>query len=239
MSVAPSNDLKERQEKILNKLNELEKKIISHEEAIPDYCYVEESEPILRVKNACKKLSLKSSRFKRVAADYYSWDLEQRRVALGAHSTEQLCKTILLENGRCTVNNCDNINNSKYYAVIIQYTTRLNAQKIFHYVRGLNNYTISKKKFKFRLAPTDIAKKLTGFEFNGTCPIGMNTDIPIILSDAILKLNPPFFWFGGGEFDVKVGCDVQEFISATKCLVTDVIHDGVVGDDVEQGGENA
>jgi len=43
---------------------------------------------------------------------------------------------------------------------------------------------------------------------------------------------PPFMYFGGGEADVKICCNVSEFIQATKCYVTDVIHDGFSGDDI-------
>jgi hypothetical protein len=37
---------------------------------------------------------------------------------------------------------------------------------------------------------------------NAVTPIGMKTDIPIILCESITKLQPNYFWLGGGEVDV-------------------------------------
>ncbi|KAM1352589.1 hypothetical protein ACFX14_032231 [Malus domestica] len=53
--------------------------------------------------------------------------------------------------------------------------------------------------YALRLAPEDKSIELTGFEHNAVTCVGMKTDIPVILDEAIEKLNPDFFWLGGGE----------------------------------------
>lgn len=99
-----------------------------------------------------------------------------------------------------------------------------------------------------------VSARLTGFAKGAICPVGMNTAIPVILSDRLLQLDPPFLWLGGGhvcllfahsslashlssvaQIDVKLGCSVAEFIKATNCYVADVVHDGDtdVGDIVD------
>lgn len=47
-----------------------------------------------------------------------------KRDFIGANSIETLCKSIIVENTECISTNCDNPANSKYYCIIIQYTTR-------------------------------------------------------------------------------------------------------------------
>jgi len=46
--------------------------------------------------------------------------------------------------------------NSKYYAVCVQYTSKLNTQKLMNFVRSLKNKTISKKHYNFRLASPEV-----------------------------------------------------------------------------------
>ncbi|XP_060207297.1 uncharacterized protein LOC132635086 isoform X2 [Lycium barbarum] len=70
-----------------------------------------------------------------------------------------------------------------------------------------------------RLAPEEISAKLTGYEHNAVTCIGMRTDIPVILDEAITKLNPDFFWFGGGEIDLKLGIRTPEFIEFVKPFI--------------------
>ena len=115
--------LKARQEDILKRIESLNKRIITtivdaeeEEEEEPKFEIEEhwqDTESIKRVKSECKKLNLTSARFKRVASTYYDWSLEQRRDCLGADNIDQLCKTIILENGRCVNKNCDDPLNSR------------------------------------------------------------------------------------------------------------------------------
>ncbi|XP_055819671.1 uncharacterized protein LOC129888716 isoform X2 [Solanum dulcamara] len=133
--------------------------------------------------------------FKRVASDYYDWPLEARRDVLGAASVHHLCKSIVL------------------------YTARFNAETVKNFLYTLNDGKIAKKKFNMRLAPEETSMKLTGYEHNGVACVGMKTDIPVILDEAITKLNSDFFWLGGGEIDLKLGMRTSEFIKSVKPFI--------------------
>lgn len=50
-----------------------------------------------------------------------------------------------------------------------------------------------------------MSDQLTGFRHNAVSPIGLATALPIIMSDRVAALQPPVFWLGGGEADLK--CD--------------------------------
>ncbi|CAL4886238.1 unnamed protein product [Urochloa decumbens] len=65
-----------------------------------------------------------------------------------------------------------------------------------------------------RLAPEEESHKLTGFVHNGVTCIGMETNIPVIVDEAITKLDEDFFWLGGGEVDLKLGMRTSQFLSA-------------------------
>ena len=41
----------------------------------------------------------------------------------------------------------------------------------------------------------------------------------VILDEAIVKLNPDFFWLGGGEVDLKLGIRTCEFINFVKPFI--------------------
>ncbi|ELR24291.1 YbaK/proline-tRNA ligase associated domain containing protein [Acanthamoeba castellanii str. Neff] len=218
-----------RQEDVLRLLEQLLERVRRAEEVLAGV--PKDDEPVARVKQAARALPIPSAAFRRVPSTYYEWPLTRRRRCLGAPSVHQvsittllLCKTIMLENTHCTRTGCSDPRNSRYYAVIIQYTTRLQSQKVFKFVRKLNP-EISKKHFKFRLAPEEISDQLTGFGKGAVCPVGMNTPIPVILSDRLTRLSPQFMWLGGGHIDVKLGCNVTEFITATKCYVADIVYD--------------
>ncbi|XP_057513922.1 uncharacterized protein LOC130795731 [Actinidia eriantha] len=159
--------------------------------------------------------------FKRVPSDYYDWTLESRRDVLGAASIDHLCKSIVLINTQApsNVTDCSDRNNSKYYVVVVQYIARFNAETVKNFLYSLNNGTIPKKKFNMRLAPEEMSQKLTGYEHNGVTCIGMKTDIPVILDEAIVKLDPDFFWLGGGEVDLKLGIRTSEFIDYVKPFI--------------------
>lgn len=160
---------------------------------------------------------------KRVPLDYYDRTFEERRDLLGAASIDHLCKSIVMVNTQAheSVRDCSDRNNSKFYLVIVQYTARFNAEKVKQYVCGLNNGKIPKKRFNMRLAPEDESYRLTGFSHNAVTPFGMKSQIPVILSDAIPKLQPDFFWLGGGEVDLKLGIHTRDFINMFKPFIAD------------------
>ncbi|XP_059276002.1 uncharacterized protein LOC132030396 [Lycium ferocissimum] len=160
--------------------------------------------------------------FKRVPSDYYDWPLEARRDIVNAASIHHLCKSIVLVNTQApsSIIDCSDRNNSKYYVVVVQYAARFNAEAVKNFLYTLSDGKIAKKKFNMRLAPEEISTKLTGYEHNAVTCIGMRTDIPVILDEAITKLNPDFFWFGGGEIDLKLGIRTSEFIDFVKPFIT-------------------
>lgn len=77
---------------------------------------------------------MKSYKLTIVPSDYYERTLEGRRDLLSAPSTEYLCKSILLENTAY-----DEKYASPYYPryiqLIIQYVTKMNAEKVMKWAR--------------------------------------------------------------------------------------------------------
>ncbi|XP_058764332.1 uncharacterized protein LOC131637779 [Vicia villosa] len=212
----PLAELERVQTHILQRISKLEQHshlptnppLTNDPKSLPDTDTVSRLSSILR-SNAVNDFS-----FKRVASDYYDWPLEARRDALNAASVHHLCKSIVLVNTQAPSNvvDCSDRNNSKYYVVVVQYSARFNAEAVRNFLYSLNNGTIAKKKFNLRLAPEEISAKLTGYGHNAVTCIGMKTDIPVILDEAIVKLTPDFFWLGGGEVDLKLGVRTSELI---------------------------
>lgn len=157
---------------------------------------------------------------------------------MGAASIHQLCKTIILENTRGTTTDCSNKLNSRFYAVIVQYTSRLQTAQLEKFVRSLvpgasrNNYHLRSAK------PEDVAR-LTGAEFNGVCPIGNTVDIPIVLSERLLNVPTGWMFVGGGEPELKLSFPVADFIKQTGCFVADIAEDGMTTDDTAPSTESA
>ena len=61
-----------------------------------------------------------SYRFRRAPADYYEQSLEYRKQVLGAESTSQLCKSLVLENTRARSAAADAQHAARYFCVVIQ-----------------------------------------------------------------------------------------------------------------------
>ncbi|CAM8980318.1 unnamed protein product [Rhodiola kirilowii] len=180
-----------------------------------------ESDTVTRLSEILRSSDVSDFEFKRVPQDYYDQPLEYRRDVLGAASVDHLCKSIVLVNTQAAsdVTDCSDRKNSKYYVVIVQYTARFNNEAVRKYLYELNEGKIAKKRFNLRLAPEDVSAKLTGYEHNGVTCVGMKTDIPVIVDEAITKLNPEYFWLGGGEVDLKLGIRTSEFIKFTKPFI--------------------
>ncbi|XP_022719221.1 uncharacterized protein LOC111277216 [Durio zibethinus] len=68
---------------------------------------------------------------------------------------------------------------------------------------GPTGPTTSLSNNALRLAPEETSIKLTGYEHNSVTCIGMQTDTPVILDEAIVKLDPDFLWLGGGDVDLS------------------------------------
>jgi prolyl-tRNA editing enzyme YbaK/EbsC (Cys-tRNA(Pro) deacylase) len=132
--------------------------------------------------------------------------------------------------------------NSRYYLVVVQYTDKINSQKLNNYVQNeLGGGKLGRKKYNFRLAPEDSAADLTGFIRNGVSPFGalielmrcsrcsypldktgLKSKVPVIVTENITNLQPPIVYFGAGHPDHKIMCPTAEFISVTKAMVTDL-----------------
>ncbi|CAG8465444.1 17064_t:CDS:2, partial [Acaulospora morrowiae] len=167
---------------------------------------------VKKVENACSILGIRNvSRFYQVESDYYEWELQRRVFRLVAPSVDHLCKSVIFENTRCPHETIDDPLNSRYYCVIVQYVGSINTQKLMNYVRSLKNKSISKKNYNFRVADAEKSFQLTGFDNNGVSPIGMNQDIPIILTKSITELHPPVLYLGAGHVDWKLGLPVDDF----------------------------
>lgn len=70
-----------------------------------------------------------------------------------------------------------------------------------------------------------VSDQLTGFRHNAVSPVGLATPLPIILSDRVAALQPPVFWLGGGEADLKVCLPVERFVEAYGATVVDCTDD--------------
>eukprot|EP00727_Mastigamoeba_balamuthi_P005241 m51a1_g14715 putative rho guanine nucleotide exchange (274) ;mRNA; r:169313-170266 len=172
-----------------------------------------------RVKKAARETGLSTAQFVMVPKDYYEWDLERRRERIGAISTEMLCKSLILENTACTRPDCSDRNNSRFYCIIVQYVAQISSQKIFKFVRSLCPDS-RKDDYHFRMADAEEARKLTGFEFNAVCPVGMAQPMPVIMAEPIARLQ--WLWLGGGQVDLKLGCMVSDFVRQLDPFVTDI-----------------
>ena len=42
-------------------------------------------------------------------------------------------------------------------------------------------------------------------------PVMLKTRLPVLLSEAVAKIEPSFFWMGGGELRLKLGLTVRDF----------------------------
>ncbi|XP_052141722.1 uncharacterized protein LOC127761469 [Oryza glaberrima] len=224
---AAAADLEARQLRILRRVADLELAAQQHRlealsiSAAPSGGEAETGATEARLSSILTASGVLDFTFRRVPADYYDRALEERRDLLRADSVNQLCKSIVMVNTQAAADvvDCSNPKNSKYYVVVVQYMARLNADSIKNFIYSLNEKQIPKKRFNMRLAPEEESLKLTGFVHNAVTCIGMETDIPVIIDEAITKLDKDFFWLGGGEVDLKLGVRTSQFLNAFKPFV--------------------
>jgi len=159
------------------------------------------------------------SAVRRVPSDYYQRDLEFRMNCLEAHSVEHLCKCVLFE-----VKDSPN-DIQKYICVVVQYVDKVGQGKLLSAASKI----LGSKVTLMSLAKEDEASELTGSKYNAMTPVLLRPTkafakyrIPIILSERIAALAPPFFWLGGGEVDVKFGIDTRKFIKIFKPYIFDI-----------------
>mmetsp|Transcript_28939 Transcript_28939/g.39754 ORF Transcript_28939/g.39754 Transcript_28939/m.39754 type:complete len:223 (+) Transcript_28939:21-689(+) len=176
------------------------------------------------VKQDLFKLRILSARFQRVPDNYYQLNLSERANILNCNIS-QLCKSIVFVNtAHCADSNHDDITNSLYYLVIVQYIAKINT----NYLRTLvhefreKSQRLSKKKFHFQLAPNEISEKLTGFGHNAICPFGLSTPMPIILCRRCTQVSPSLLVLGGGEIDMKLIIPLSDILRTERVIVGDI-----------------
>jgi prolyl-tRNA editing enzyme YbaK/EbsC (Cys-tRNA(Pro) deacylase) len=141
----------------------------------------------------------------RVPANYYDEPLAFRAACVKASSVEHMCKTICMENTKCTNEDCADPINSRFYLVVVQYTARLSQQKLEKYLHAMNNAPlndarkIGKSKFHMRLAKPEDAARLTGYAHGA-------------VSHAVAALPGGVVFLGGGEPDLKMGVRADDLI---------------------------
>lgn len=177
--------------------------------AVPSNCAESSfSAPVLRVKSTLLSKRVAGAALFRVPRDYYDHPLAARAAILGC-PIDRLCKTIVLENpaGTSTDPRAP-LGTVKYIAVIIQYVAKLDTARLSSFVRARGGSADA----RLSLAE-DGAGALTGFPFNGVCPVGLATAMPIIITKPLTQLAPPAsVWLGGGEPDLKLRMFVSQLI---------------------------
>lgn len=181
------------------------------------------SETELRLFCELQLQSFSFGRFLRVPRDYYDRDLVYRRDCLGARSTLQLCKTMVMENTKRMEDSLET--NAKYIMVILQYEKdRVHGEKLQSFLYNLNQKKIPRKCFNLRLAAEEVSTELTGFEHNSVTPIGSKTSMPIIISHEITLLEEGTFYIGAGEVDLKLQLKIEEFVSKYNAFVVNCTY---------------
>lgn len=138
---------------------------------------------------------------------------------LNASSINDLCKSVVFENTRWRVGD-DKFSAHRYVMVIVQYTDKINSQKLNAFIRERETVQRSKKMFNMRVTTSEVALDLTGFSPGGINPFGITQSMPIIITENISRLNCMFL--GAGHLDWKVACNVNEFVQKTGCHVVDL-----------------
>ena len=168
----------------------------------------------------------------RVPSDYYERDLEYRRQCLQGLSVSHLCKSMVMENTKDErqfpeglPKGEEDLWDSKYFMVIVQYVSRLNAEKIRDHIFDMREGKTPRKKIKMRLAPAEVSYAITGYDHNAVTPINTKRKIPILLSHSIADLKPDFFWLGAGEVLLKVGFSASKFAQAYGAHVMKCTYD--------------
>ncbi|KAI9301301.1 hypothetical protein BJ944DRAFT_169336 [Cunninghamella echinulata] len=118
------------------------------------------------------------SRIIEVEPDYYTWEAQQRAFRINAPSKAHMCKSLIMENIKCTHNDFSGKHDSP-----------VNTKTLKHFAHGLKDKTASKKYFNFRLADPEVSFELTGYKRGGVCPLGMKNHLPIITAESVTKLD--------------------------------------------------
>uniref|UniRef100_A0A7S2S4F4 tRNA-binding domain-containing protein n=1 Tax=Mucochytrium quahogii TaxID=96639 RepID=A0A7S2S4F4_9STRA len=175
------------------------------------------------VEEHCKEVGL-AHRFYRVGGEYYERPLKYRKSVLGAVSIGQLCKSVLVKNtARDASVGCRE--NSEYFLIVVQYCEKLDSDKLWRAVHRLlpEDKRLAKGSYSFRLATQEESDSVCGFVHNAVSPLGMkDRSVPLIVCKSIRKLNPPVIYLGGGEVDLKLQVNVDQFCKLMNAFVLDI-----------------
>jgi hypothetical protein len=198
----------------------LERSVFTHPLVIPSPPFPESDhlEPAL-VQVASDPLLAGSCAARRVPPDYYERDFEYRRGILEADSTAQLCKCVLFE-----IKDAPSPT-GRFVCVVVQYIDKISQPKLL----AACSAAAGAKVTGVTMAKEEDAVGLSGSSYNGMTPILMRPDaahaafdVKVILSRPIAALDPPFFWLGGGEVDVKFGVMTVAFVRKLKPIIFDI-----------------
>ncbi|GAB9471263.1 hypothetical protein Gpo141_00008483 [Globisporangium polare] len=203
-------------ESVAAKLTEAQARLAKLERQVAD------QQSVARVKQHLREAKLSSACLKTAPDAYYSWLLPQRAAFLGCQ-VPHLCKSIIVENTACANAGIEDPRNSRFYCVILQYNSKLNAEQLMRFVRNLipEAERPGRKYFNFQHASGNASEELTGFQHNGVAPFGMKAPIPVVVSGEVAALEPSFIWLGGGAETVKLRIGVQQLVSGLSAYVAD------------------
>lgn len=170
-----------------------------------------------RLINLAANIGLTSATFRRVRDDYYEQELAWRRDVIGAASVKQLCKSMIMENTKLAdkpLAQCQAEGKVKFVCVVVQYDgPKLHKEKLTEIVRAMEGKNAEgKRQYNMRMVEGATSAALSGFEHNAVSPLGLKTPLPILLSAPIAKLPAGELWLGGGEPDLKLRVEAQEFL---------------------------
>ncbi|KAL0042496.1 hypothetical protein WJX79_001610 [Trebouxia sp. C0005] len=104
-----------------------------------------------------------------------------------------------------------------------KYAAKLHGEKVKRFLHKTNG-KLGIQYFRPRQAAFETSEKLSGYPSGSVTPVGLKTPLPIILSHEIAKLQPDFFWMGGGEEFLKLGLHVSDFVDAYKPFIVDCTY---------------
>ena len=169
---------------------------------------IDERLNFLKLKDHLLQRGFRSVYMKFATPDFFEWDFPTRKVFLEAASENHLCKCIIMENKKFNPELASKFYH-RYVCVIIQFTTSLKNERLIKAMKSYQNNNCevkaSRKYFHYRLASGEMNNELSGYMHNAVTPFMFkDTSIPFVLSDRITKLQPAYFWLGGGHVNTKL-----------------------------------
>ncbi|GBG32631.1 Tyrosine--tRNA ligase, cytoplasmic [Hondaea fermentalgiana] len=110
-----------------------------------------------------------------------------------------------------------------YFLVIVQYVAKLDDDALWRAIRNLvpEEDRPPKAKYSFRHATPEEADAICGFEHNAVAPLGLKaeSEVTVIVAREVAELEPGVIYLGGGEVDLKLQVNAQQFAKATGAFV--------------------